>query len=180
MNNYQEIQNLYQKIINTTQYRKRTMGIFLQEMKSMPLIFKVIILGAIMPIYLVTLIALFDGHMLVFILVMLPFSILISTFTPLYPLFMQYYFSFVIDINKLLNKGVYSIETTEKILRKIYYINILFKFKFYRLLTEKAIKLQLQYFILLLTDLRSDLQLRLEEQQKTLEQAKSEVEANIH
>ncbi|MDD2693947.1 MAG: hypothetical protein PHY14_03365 [Candidatus Gracilibacteria bacterium] len=43
-------------------------------------------------------------------------------------------------------------------------------------LSTEINKLQLSSLI----NLRSDLQLRLEEQQKTLEQAKSEVEQNIH
>ena len=38
----------------------------------------------------------------------------------------------------------------------------------------------IEYLLIILINLRSDLQLRLEEQQKTLEQTKSEVEKNIH
>ena len=40
-------------------------------------------------------------------------------------------------------------------------------------------KTEIKYFIEILTDLRSDLSVRLTEQQKTLESAKSEVEKNI-
>lgn len=45
---------------------------------------------------------------------------------------------------------------------------------------NEYMKNEVDFVFTILTDLRSDLQLRLAEQQKTLEQAKSEVEQNIH
>ena len=44
----------------------------------------------------------------------------------------------------------------------------------------QSVYTEISFFIDFIQNLRSDLQLRLEEQQKTLEQAKSEVEQNIH
>ncbi|MDD2693949.1 MAG: hypothetical protein PHY14_03375 [Candidatus Gracilibacteria bacterium] len=44
----------------------------------------------------------------------------------------------------------------------------------------RLIRDTIEWILHVLSNLRSDLQLRLEEQQKTLEQAKSEVEQNIH
>ncbi len=49
----------------------------------------------------------------------------------------------------------------------------------HRLISNDLLSEQLSYFFIILTDLRSDLTLRLKEQQKVLEGARSEVEANI-
>ena len=92
---------------------------------------------------------------------------------------MEIYFSNLANINQLLNTNNRSIENTPLILKKIETIIHLYKYKFYHFLDPKTIRLELQYFILLLTDLRSDLSIRLAEQQSTLESAKSEVEKNI-
>lgn len=51
--------------------------------------------------------------------------------------------------------------------------------KLYLLLNQKVLKLELEFFLYILTDLRSDLTIRIQEQQSTLESAKSEVEKNI-
>ena len=82
-------------------------------------------------------------------------------------------------------------QTIEEILLKVEYINKLNKaflsmekkiqsnMKF-RKKYGNLVNKSLEWLSDILTNLRSDLQLRLEEQQKTLEQAKSEVEQNIH
>jgi hypothetical protein len=57
---------------------------------------------------------------------------------------------------------------------RLFYSEVIYKEQIHIITTELI--LLIEY----LTDLRSDLTIRLAEQQKTLEQAKSEVEQNIH
>ncbi len=104
----------------------------------------------------------------------------------------QNFFKRILDKISLLNNNIWTIDVIENILQKtreIYKIFITINTKKKLLLiagrseTKKYFvdysNIILKYLIVILTDLRSDLQIRLTEQQKILESAKTEVTENI-
>lgn len=111
---------------------------------------------------------------------LIPFSNIINQIT-----------NIIKEIVLLTQKDIYSIQTTDEILSKIQTsksaLSVLNIIGFLGVFSKEVKEIQndniqeyQDWLIDIIINLRSDLQLRLAEQQKTLEQAKSEVEANIH
>ncbi len=182
MNHSSELKNLYKKLNTRLQYSKKKSENDPANFYNLPIILKIIfgipILGVLVTL-LSALTITSDPIVIIIILAVCFYFFWVVWWIVLKPILMEIYFSNLANINQLLNTNNRSIENTPLILKKIETIIHLYKYKFYHFLDPKTIPLELQYFILLLTDLRSDLSIRLAEQQSTLESAKSEVEKNI-
>ena len=96
------------------------------------------------------------------------------------------------SLNLRLKRGLEKIDTTDLIIKKINliyeqvisihsYLSTIDHYYFDDAYFEQreSIQKEITFILRVLTNLRSDLQLRLEEQKNSLEQAKSEVEKNI-
>ncbi len=87
-------------------------------------------------------------------------------------------------INTIYINEIDYVEKTEQILLKLIEIkkimNYTMSFNISYFIWKEILQVQIDYLLMVISDLRSDLSIRLTEQQQSLESAKSEVEKNIH